>query len=443
MLTGGAASMGRSALGIGLGLTAAGITAAAGIAADRLSRDRRTAVALDAAAGESRYHEVPDHELVVMSTDGVELHVEIDEPRPTTARAAAAADEATHDAASGAGEATSGADDASDAGVRPTVVLCHGYCLSLTSWVFQRRALRAAGYRVVLWDHRGHGRSGMGDTDSLSIDQLGDDLLRVLTEVVPEGPVVLVGHSMGGMSLMSLALDHPEFVEERVVGAAFVATSPGDLSGVSYGFGRLGGNLIRRITPVTSSALASRQKLVDLGIRQARDMVDFVVDFGSFGSPVPLSIAQLTTDMIFGTRMEVIAAFFPIFDLHDKTEALATFDGVETLVISGTADRLTPVSHSEQIVRLVPGAEHVVVEDAGHVIMLEHPDVLNHHLLELVARARRTGEHHQVTRRSRVRDVASQRAARVARRGTSAGRRSAPTPQDAAKKLRRERHERS
>ncbi|WP_040160060.1 alpha/beta fold hydrolase [Mobilicoccus massiliensis] len=387
-------SLGRSALGVGLGLAAAGITAAAGMAADRLSRDRRTAVALDAGVADPRYHETPDSELVVTATDGVELHVEIDEPRR---------------------EANDDGND--DAATRPTVVLSHGYCLNLTSWVFQRRALREAGYRVVLWDQRGHGLSGMGDRESISIEQLGDDLYRVVEEVVPEGPIVLVGHSMGGMSMMALALEHEDFVKKRVVGAAFVATSPGNLSGVSYGLGRLGGHLVRRLTPWTSSVLAPRQNLVDRGLRQARDVVDFFVDFGSFGSPVPLSIAQLTTDMIFGTRMEVISAFFPLFDQHDKREALAAFDGVETLVISGTADRLTPPEHSEEIVRLIPGAEHVLVEDAGHVIMLEHPEILDEYLLELVARSCRAGDGRRPVRvRRQVKDVAGRRAARRARR---------------------------
>ena len=359
-------SVARQAVGVGLGFMAAGMTAAAGVAADRLSRGRRTAVALDSSVADTRFHMTPDVEMVVTTTDGVELHVEIDEPR---------------------GERT---DDEADLGPRPTIVFSHGYCLSLLCWFFQRRALRDAGYRVVLWDQRGHGRSGMGDKESVSIDQLGDDLYRVIQETVPEGPIILVGHSMGGMSTMSLGLEYEQFVRERVVGVAFVATSPGDLSTVSYGLGRIGGGIVRRLTPLTSTALAARQNLVEAGIRQGRDLVDFLVDFGSFGSPVPMSVAKLTTDMIFGTRMEVIAALFPLFDEHDKRDALASFDGIEALVFSGTADRLTPVSHSEGIVRCLPGAEQVVVRDAGHVIMLEHPDLLNEHLLDLVARSRRS-----------------------------------------------------
>ncbi|MDO5627510.1 MAG: alpha/beta hydrolase [Mobilicoccus sp.] len=389
VLKGPAASLGRPALGVGLGLVAAGMTAAAGVAADRLSRDRRTAVALDATVEDTRYRETPDEEFRLVMSDGVEVHVEIDEPR---------------------------AEPEGDPATVPTVVLTHGYCLNLTAWVFQRRALREAGYRVVLWDQRGHGRSGMGEADSLSIEQLGDDLLQVVEETAPTGPVVLVGHSMGGMAMMALGRDHEDFVRDRVVGAAFVATSPGDLSGVSYGFGRLGGRIIRGLMPLTG-VLAARQDLIDLGVRQGRDLVDFVVDIGSFGSPVPLSIAQLTTDMIFGTRLEVMSKFFPIFELHDKRDALGAYDGVETLVISGTADRLTPPEHSAEIVRLVPGAEQVVVQDAGHVIMLEHAQVLDEHLLDLIARARRgAGPVAQHVAPTRVRNIASRRAAREARK---------------------------
>ena len=121
--------------------------------------------------------------------------------------------------------------------VVPTVVFSHGYTLSLRSWVFQRRALTAAGYRVVVWDQRGHGRSGTGSKESANIDQLGRDLARVIAEAAPEGPLVLVGHSMGGMTMMSLAVDHHALIRERVVAAAFIATSPGSLDEVSWGFG--------------------------------------------------------------------------------------------------------------------------------------------------------------------------------------------------------------
>ena len=71
------------------------------------------------------------------------------------------------------------------------------------------------------------------------IDQLGRDLARVIAEAAPEGPLVLVGHSMGGMTMMSLAVDHHALIRERVVAAAFIATSPGSLDEVSWGLGNV------------------------------------------------------------------------------------------------------------------------------------------------------------------------------------------------------------
>lgn len=349
--------------GLGLGLAAAGVTTAAGIAADRLGRGRRTALALDEARDERdrMYTETPDQELVVVASDGVPLHVEIDDPR---------------------------GDVPADAS-RPTVVFSHGYCMSMLSWVFQRRALRDMGYRVVLWDQRGHGRSGVGDRDSYDIDQLGEDLLMVIQATTPDSPVVMVGHSMGGMTMMAMALIDGAFVSQHVVGAGFVATTTGRMSEISFGVARPVGRLIHRVAPTVSDRLSSRQHIVDGSVKAGRHVVDFFVDWGSFGSPVPLSIAQLTTDMIVSTRMETISAFLPRFSNHDKRAALATYRGVETLVINGVRDRICPPEHSDEIVRWLPGAEHVLVSDGGHVIMLEHPTLVNGQVLGLLQRAQR------------------------------------------------------
>ncbi len=398
----------RSLTGLGLGLAAAGITAAAGIAADRLSRDRRVALALDEEQGTSlrtAYDEIPDRALTVTASDGVNLHVEVDEPR---------GEASTHEGDTPLGEP-------------PTIVFSHGYCLSLRCWVFQRRALREAGYRIVLWDQRGHGKSGTGEPDSYHIDQLGRDLKAVIDEVAPAGPMVLVGHSMGGMTMMALGLDFEDLVRERVVGAAFVSTSTGGLSTVSYGLGAAAGKAVHVFGPAAAGRLARLQGLVDGTVKAGKDVMNFIVDWGSFGSPVPMSIADLTTDMIFSTRMEVISAFMPHFDKHDKREALESYSGIETLVVNGTVDKLTPPSHSDEIVRLLPGSEHVVVEDAGHVIMLEHPEVLNEQLLALVARGRRAQMAGQEPSTSsitvRYRDLVARRRVRRARRQVDGRRR--------------------
>ena len=87
----------------------------------------------------------------------------------------------------------------------------HGYTQEMAVWHYQRKALAADNPgRLVFYDQRSHGRSGRGAPERSTIDQLGRDLRVVLDEVAPTGPVVLVGHSMGGMTIMALADAWPE-----------------------------------------------------------------------------------------------------------------------------------------------------------------------------------------------------------------------------------------
>ena len=116
-----------------------------------------------------------------------------------------------------------------------TLVLAHGWTLSQAAWddVADLLAPRVAAgeLRLVRYDQRGHGRSTWGRAASRSsIDQLGADLGAVLDQLAPTGPVVLGGHSMGGMTIMCLAAARPELFGDRVRGVALVSTSAGDLA---------------------------------------------------------------------------------------------------------------------------------------------------------------------------------------------------------------------
>jgi pimeloyl-ACP methyl ester carboxylesterase len=158
---------------------------------------------------------------------------------------------------------------------------------------------------------------------------------------------------------------------------------------VTLGFGQMVGRFLGRLGPRFLSRLGSRQQLVNAARRLGRDVEDLIVDHYSFASPVSQQTIRYTADMIMGTPLAVMAEFLPSINIHDKREALEQFHGIETLVLNGMQDLLTPPDHSEAIVRLVPGAEHVVVEDAGHIIMLEHPDVVSEQLVELIERGTR------------------------------------------------------
>ncbi|WP_018154985.1 alpha/beta fold hydrolase [Demetria terragena] len=393
--------MAGGVLGWGTSVLATTAGAAIGVAADRLWTDRQAAVRL---GREDDFHESADQELAVIARDGVPLHVEIDEPR-------GAAPTVDHDPA-------------------PTVILVHGFALTLESWVFQRRALREAGYRVVLLDLRGHGRSEEGEPESYTVGQLGRDLAEVIEQVVPTGPLVLIGHSMGGMTLMSFAGQFPKVIRDRVIGVGFVSTSPGDMHDVHFGLGHPIGAVLHRVGPGAVGRLAGREAVLAVLLKAGRDVESLMVHHFSFGSHVPMSVVRFTGQMVFGTKISVLSAFLGDLSKHDQHLSLAAFDGIETLVLVGSDDKITPARHSESIVAAIPGAEHVVVDDAGHMLLVEYPDLVNDQLLDLLARARRAIN--RPRRRTRVRktvtDMSAKRRTTVAVRSRRRGKATSAKP---------------
>ena len=338
-------------LGIGVGVVAAGAAVGSMVERRMLGRPLRDAEAH--ALGYGTVHSPPQ---IVTADDGVELYVEVDEPRPGAAYG------------------------------HLTVVFCHGYALNLDSWHHQRLALSGAA-RCVYWDQRGHGRSGRGEPGPVDIDRTGADLATVLAAAVPAGPVVLVGHSMGGMTVLALAAAHPELFGSRVVAAGLLSTSAGRLAEVTLGVPALAARFLHRAAPGVMSVLGRAPRLVELGRRTGNDLEFALTRMYSFGSDVPAAVVDFVMQMNAGTPIEVVADFFGAFDSHDKLVALPVLGRVPTLVMVGDSDLLTPAEHSEEMAAVVPTAELVVLPDCGHMLMLEYPGEVNARLRGLLDRA--------------------------------------------------------
>ncbi|MDO0935662.1 alpha/beta hydrolase [Streptomyces sp. DG2A-72] len=360
--------------GAAIGVVAAG--AAAGVAIERMTVGRgmrqKARLALDSAGPYGALRGTPGK---AYADDGTELYYEVDDVEPqeglTPRRRRLFGRKAP---------------------APVTVVFSHGYCLSQDSWHFQRAALRGV-VRTVHWDQRSHGRSarGMSQTEDgipVNIDQLGRDLKAVIDAAVPEGPIVLVGHSMGGMTVMALAAQFPELVQERVTAVALIGTSSGKLGEVNFGLPVAGVNAVRRVLPGVLKALGQQAALVERGRRATADLFAGIIKRYSFASrDVDPAVARFAERMIEGTPIDVVAEFYPAFADHDKTEALAHFMELPVLVLAGVKDLVTPSEHSEAIADLLPDAELVLVPDAGHLVMLEHPEVVTDRLADLLTRA--------------------------------------------------------
>lgn len=263
-----------------------------------------------------------------------------------------------------------------------TVVLAHGWTLSSELWRRQVRDLVGMA-RVVVYDHRGHGRSGSGDLDACTLDQLGADLGAVLDAAVPSGPLLLAGHSMGGMAVMHLAGRRPELFRDRVRGVALVSTSVGELRDLDLGLPRPLSAVLRSGAGPAIAGLARVERLVErTAVLPAPAWL--AVRYLNFGPEAPARLVDEMARVAQGTPLGTICAFYAGLMAHDGTAGMAALQGVPTVVLVGEHDRLTPVSHARSLASALPAARLVLVPGAGHMVIQERPETVSHELLSLL-----------------------------------------------------------
>src|SRR4051794_14773905 len=290
--------------------TTAGAFVAAGVGATLLNGRQRSQRRLR--RGEDvEFGSVHSDPITLTATDGVKLNVEVDE-----------ADRKT-----------------------PTVVFVHGWVESMDLWHYQRLALRGS-VRMVFVDLRSHGRSGRSYADNSSIPQLAEDLRTVIAELAPRGPLVLVGHSMGGMAIMELAGAEPALFKKRVKGVVLIATSSGKLMRTSPG--------LKRIVPL---------------LRVAAPVLDWGRAFNSYSIVRRWAVGpnalerhvDMTNELILQSPTHVLMDFYPNFLTLDLTPGLDALGTAKTVVIGGTKDMITPIKHSRVLADLIPDATLVAV----------------------------------------------------------------------------------
>jgi pimeloyl-ACP methyl ester carboxylesterase len=336
--------------GLGLGVLAAGATL--GWVGERLLVRRPPGGSLAVTGFGTRRAEPR----VLTVEDGVELYVEIDDPEESS----------------------------SYPGI--TAVFVHGYALNLDCWHFQREVLSTE-IRSVYLDQRGHGRSGRGESGTHTIERLGADLRELLAVVAPVGPVVLVGHSMGGMTLMALAEQAPELFDSQVVGIGLLCTSASGVGESTLGLPRRVGGVVHKAAPLVVSALSRAPALVERGRRSGSDLGHLLTRYYSFASRVPPGLVEFASEMLASTPLEVVAEFLPSFDNHDRTDALPVMRGAALLVVGAEQDLMTPIEHTHALAAALPEAHVEIVDPGGHMVLLEYPEAVTAWLRELLGRS--------------------------------------------------------
>lgn len=248
----------------------------------------------------------------------------------------------------------------------PAVVFSCGYSTTRENFRPQVAPLIGAGYRVVLWDYRGHGDSGAPeDPSTYSFDQVLDDLLRVLDHTAG-GRAVLAGFSFGGALSLHCALRHPE----RVRALVLIDTGPGFKNPEAQA--RWLAQVERIASNVETRGLAS--------------FVESRAGATAIGRRPELPAARAAARAIASMRPHGVAHFGrrvagPVPGCVDD---LARID-VPALVVVGAEDDAYLRAADVMAARL-PRAEKVVVPGAGHVVTIEAPDLVNRALLGFLGR---------------------------------------------------------
>ena len=328
--------------GAAVGVAAAGLAAA--FAVERALVRKSLNAPGDPHADEPFGDQPSDQELTVTAADGTDLHVEVVEPKRPSGK--------------------------------PTIVFVHGLALDMGTFYFQRQTLAERGdHRLVFYDQPGHGRSSRLKAGNYDIAALGKSLAAVLDATVPDGHIILVGHSMGGMTIMAFAEQYPEWFGERVTGVVLMSTSAGLIDKTKLGIPTLVARASAPFFPLWGRAAHLGGGTIDRARLASSDLAWLLTRRYGFGDARPSpALVTFVESMNSTTSVETLTRYLRTLYDHNRVPALSALRGVPVLVIVGTKDYLTPVVHSEEILRNLPEAELVKIENNGHVVMLEKSD---------------------------------------------------------------------
>jgi pimeloyl-ACP methyl ester carboxylesterase len=253
-----------------------------------------------------------------------------------------------------------------------TVVLLHGFCLTQASWSLQVEYLTkrwGPQVRILTYDHRGHGDSTSAATSTYRIEQLGADLAEVLAAADITTPLILAGHSMGGMAALAYMARAAARRPIDPAGLVLVATAAGRLC--ERGLGRM------LATPFTNTLCHLAARSPNQLLRMLASPVCATASrYANVVGDERTALTALTARAVTGTPLSTAVGYLPGLRRYDAYQALKTITA-HTVVVSGGADPLTPPAHAYELVNAIAGAHHIHLPRAGHMLPSAAPWAVN------------------------------------------------------------------
>ena len=268
------------------------------------------------------------------------------------------------------------------------IVLAHGITCAIRVWREQIADL-SRDHRVIAYDHRGHGRSGVPPRGHYTLNHLAADLDAVLEATLAPGErAVLAGHSMGGIAIEAWSERYRHKVPRRADGVALINTTTGNIvrqvkllqvaPRLAAGRVVVGSRIVRTfggIPVLRAVERPSKRFVAALAVGRDADpeIADFVYELYATTPPAGRGgCARMLLESIENN--------------HIRLDGLT----VPTVVIGSQRDRLLPIDSSRRIARAVPNLVEFVELTGGHCAILERPDEVNARLRALAGSAAAT-----------------------------------------------------
>jgi pimeloyl-ACP methyl ester carboxylesterase len=269
----------------------------------------------------------------------------------------------------------------------PQIVFTHGWVCTGRVWHEQVRALSDR-FRLVTYDQPGHGRSSRPRSGAYDLDLFGDALVAVIEQATAPGPVVVCGHSLGGMTIMNALRRHPQATARVQAALLLSTTSRAAADDVTFGFGiHSVARLERAISRVASLGRRDPRAryLADRFYRASTDLSFLLTRFFGLARDADPRYVDFTEQLLLDSDFDMITGVMAPILTIDEDEALPGF-AVPTWVVCGTADKLTPLSLSRRMADRCASADLVELPGIGHMTPLEGHEAINRLLGEVVSR---------------------------------------------------------